>query len=137
MVVYSVQGRTAVNVEPATLKRLSEIDNIVGVKEASGNISQMASVVQTVPVPKAPAITSIDPEQVHQMAVDLAALVRTVDQLAASQDQMVHQIETLQTSNQEILTSNQEILEKIPAPPPPPDVAPSRKSTTRTPPASR
>jgi 4-hydroxy-tetrahydrodipicolinate synthase len=49
MVVYSVQGRTSVNVEPATLKRLAEIDNIVGVKEASGNIGQMASVVHQVP----------------------------------------------------------------------------------------
>jgi 4-hydroxy-tetrahydrodipicolinate synthase len=49
MVVYSVQGRTAVNVEPATLKRLAEIENIVGVKEASGNIGQMASVVHQVP----------------------------------------------------------------------------------------
>jgi len=49
IVVYSVQGRTGVNVEPATLKRLAEIDNIVGVKEASGNISQMARVVHEVP----------------------------------------------------------------------------------------
>lgn len=49
IIVYSVQGRTGVNVEPATLKRLAEIDNIVGVKEASGNISQMASVVHQVP----------------------------------------------------------------------------------------
>jgi 4-hydroxy-tetrahydrodipicolinate synthase len=49
MIVYSVQGRTGVNVEPATLKRLSEVDYIVGVKEASGNISQMASVVHQVP----------------------------------------------------------------------------------------
>ena len=49
IVVYSVQGRTAVNVEPATLKRLAEIENIVGVKEASGNIGQMASVVHQVP----------------------------------------------------------------------------------------
>jgi 4-hydroxy-tetrahydrodipicolinate synthase len=49
VVVYSVQGRTGVNVEPATLKRLAEIDNIVGVKEASGNIAQMASVIQQVP----------------------------------------------------------------------------------------
>jgi 4-hydroxy-tetrahydrodipicolinate synthase len=49
MVVYSVQGRTSVNVEPATLKRLAEIENIVGVKEASGNISQMARVVHEVP----------------------------------------------------------------------------------------
>jgi 4-hydroxy-tetrahydrodipicolinate synthase len=49
IVVYSVQGRTGVNVEPATLKRLAEIDNIVGVKEASGNIGQMASVLHQVP----------------------------------------------------------------------------------------
>jgi 4-hydroxy-tetrahydrodipicolinate synthase len=49
MIVYSVQGRTGVNVEPLTLKRLAEIDNIVGVKEASGNISQMASVIHHVP----------------------------------------------------------------------------------------
>jgi 4-hydroxy-tetrahydrodipicolinate synthase len=49
IVVYSVQGRTGVNVEPATLKRLAEIDNIVGVKEASGNIGQMAAVMQQVP----------------------------------------------------------------------------------------
>lgn len=44
IMVYSVQPRTAVNVEPATLLRLSEIPNIVGVKEASGNIGQMASI---------------------------------------------------------------------------------------------
>ncbi|MSV32552.1 MAG: 4-hydroxy-tetrahydrodipicolinate synthase [Bryobacterales bacterium] len=49
IVVYSVQGRTGVNVEPLTLKRLAGIDNIVGVKEASGNISQMASVLYHVP----------------------------------------------------------------------------------------
>ncbi|MDQ6759969.1 MAG: 4-hydroxy-tetrahydrodipicolinate synthase [Acidobacteriota bacterium] len=49
IIVYSVQGRTGVNVEPATLKRLAEIDYIVGVKEASGNISQMAAVLHQVP----------------------------------------------------------------------------------------
>jgi 4-hydroxy-tetrahydrodipicolinate synthase len=49
IVVYSVQGRTGVNVEPATLARLAQIDNIVGVKEASGNIGQMANVIHEVP----------------------------------------------------------------------------------------
>jgi 4-hydroxy-tetrahydrodipicolinate synthase len=49
IVVYSVQPRTAVNVEPATLVRLAEIPNIVGVKEASGSISQMASILARVP----------------------------------------------------------------------------------------
>jgi 4-hydroxy-tetrahydrodipicolinate synthase len=49
IVVYSVQGRTGVNVEPATLKRLAGIENIAGVKEASGNIAQMASILNLVP----------------------------------------------------------------------------------------
>ena len=49
IIVYSVQPRTAVNVEPATLVRLAEIDNIVGIKEASGSISQMASILARVP----------------------------------------------------------------------------------------
>jgi 4-hydroxy-tetrahydrodipicolinate synthase len=49
IVVYSVQSRTGVNVEPATLARLARIENIVGVKEASGNISQMAAVLHEVP----------------------------------------------------------------------------------------
>ncbi|MGI8961586.1 MAG: 4-hydroxy-tetrahydrodipicolinate synthase [Bryobacteraceae bacterium] len=48
VVIYSVQSRTAVNVEPATVARLSEIDNIVGIKEASGSISQMASILTRV-----------------------------------------------------------------------------------------
>jgi 4-hydroxy-tetrahydrodipicolinate synthase len=50
IVVYSVQGRTGVNVEPATLARLAKIENIVAVKEASGNISQMATVINEVPL---------------------------------------------------------------------------------------
>ncbi len=49
IVVYSVQSRTSVNVEPATIVRLAEIPNIVGLKEASGNISQMASILARVP----------------------------------------------------------------------------------------
>ena len=49
IVVYSVQSRTGVNVEPATLARLAQIENIVGVKEASGNIGQMATILNEVP----------------------------------------------------------------------------------------
>jgi 4-hydroxy-tetrahydrodipicolinate synthase len=49
IVVYNVPGRTGVNVDPATLARLAEIDTVVGVKEASGNISQIAAVFQVVP----------------------------------------------------------------------------------------
>jgi 4-hydroxy-tetrahydrodipicolinate synthase len=49
IIVYSVQGRTGVNVEPATLARLAHVENIIGVKEASGNIAQMASILNRVP----------------------------------------------------------------------------------------
>src|SRR5215472_13399861 len=49
IILYSVQGRTGVNVEPATVKRLAQIENIVGIKEASGNISQMAAILNAVP----------------------------------------------------------------------------------------
>jgi 4-hydroxy-tetrahydrodipicolinate synthase len=49
IVVYSVQSRTGVNVEPATLARLAELKNIVGVKEASGNITQMSRIVSMLP----------------------------------------------------------------------------------------
>jgi len=49
MVVYSVQGRTGVNVEPGTLALLAQIENIVGVKEASGNVGQMANVLYETP----------------------------------------------------------------------------------------
>jgi 4-hydroxy-tetrahydrodipicolinate synthase len=45
LVVYNIQGRTAVNIETDTLARLAQIPNIVGVKEASGNLDQMTSVV--------------------------------------------------------------------------------------------
>ena len=49
IIVYSIQGRTGINVEPATLARLAQIENIVGVKEASGNIAQMAAIVGLLP----------------------------------------------------------------------------------------
>ena len=49
IILYSVQGRTGVNIEPATVGRLSHIENIIGIKEASGNISQMSTILNAVP----------------------------------------------------------------------------------------
>jgi 4-hydroxy-tetrahydrodipicolinate synthase len=49
IVVYNVPGRTGCNVDPATLVRLAGISNIVGVKEASGNMTQMAEICRSVP----------------------------------------------------------------------------------------
>ena len=49
IVVYNVPGRTGVNVEVGTLVRLAELPNIVGVKEASGNVTQMCEICRAVP----------------------------------------------------------------------------------------
>jgi 4-hydroxy-tetrahydrodipicolinate synthase len=49
IVVYNVPGRTGVNIDASTLARLSTISNIVGVKEASGNMGQMCDIRQAVP----------------------------------------------------------------------------------------
>ncbi|MBQ7036157.1 MAG: 4-hydroxy-tetrahydrodipicolinate synthase [Clostridia bacterium] len=44
IILYNVPSRTGVNIQPETLLKLSELDNIVGVKEAGGNISQVAKI---------------------------------------------------------------------------------------------
>lgn len=49
MVVYNIQSRTSVNMSTSTLMRLAKIDNIVGVKEASGNLPQMLEVLHRRP----------------------------------------------------------------------------------------
>jgi 4-hydroxy-tetrahydrodipicolinate synthase len=49
VILYNVPGRTGANLEPATLARLAEIPNIVGVKEASGNMTQIAEAINSVP----------------------------------------------------------------------------------------
>jgi 4-hydroxy-tetrahydrodipicolinate synthase len=49
LVLYNVPGRSGANLEPATLARLSEIKNIIAVKEASGSITQIAEVCSLVP----------------------------------------------------------------------------------------
>ena len=49
VILYNVPGRTSANLEPATLARLSEVPNIAGVKEASGNIAQIAEMLNSMP----------------------------------------------------------------------------------------
>jgi len=49
VVLYNIAGRTGTNIETPTLRRLAEVPNILGVKEASGNISQIAEVCGTLP----------------------------------------------------------------------------------------
>jgi 4-hydroxy-tetrahydrodipicolinate synthase len=49
VIIYNVPGRTGCNVEPRTLARLAAIPNIVAVKEASGNMTQICEVCRVVP----------------------------------------------------------------------------------------
>ncbi|MDE0887313.1 MAG: 4-hydroxy-tetrahydrodipicolinate synthase [Myxococcota bacterium] len=49
LVVYNIPGRTASNISPETLARLAEIEPIVGVKEACGDIDQIAHVIAGCP----------------------------------------------------------------------------------------
>ena len=49
IIVYNVPGRAGVNIEPSTLARLATLPNIIGVKEASGNISQMVDICRLLP----------------------------------------------------------------------------------------
>jgi len=49
IIIYNIPGRTGVNMEPDTLLRLAEVPNIVGVKEASGNLDQMMLILRDRP----------------------------------------------------------------------------------------
>jgi hypothetical protein len=76
-------------------------------------------VAQTVPAavaPSVPVVPSVDPAEVHQIAIDLTALRQTVAQITASQDQMARAVDRLQAAYQEILV-------KIPEPSLPPPIA--------------
>ena len=47
IILYNVPGRTSSNIAPETVVRLSKIPNIVGIKEASGNLAQVSEIVRT------------------------------------------------------------------------------------------
>ena len=49
VVLYNVPSRTGCNIQPATLQRLASIPNIVGIKEASGNLLQMCEICRSIP----------------------------------------------------------------------------------------
>ena len=49
VLLYNIPGRTGANLEPATVLRLSELKNVIGVKESSGNITQITELLTTLP----------------------------------------------------------------------------------------
>jgi hypothetical protein len=115
------------------IKQLGWAQAPVGPETAAVQVP--AATPQTIPVAqtapeaseaKTPAIPAIDPEQVQQMTRSLTALQQSVEQLAATQDQMARQITSLQASDSEILS-------RVPAPPPLPPAAPARKPALLSP----
>ncbi|MDR2548636.1 MAG: 4-hydroxy-tetrahydrodipicolinate synthase [Desulfobulbus sp.] len=49
MILYNVPGRTVTNMLPATVARLAVLPNVIGIKEASGNLSQISEIIQLCP----------------------------------------------------------------------------------------
>lgn len=91
IILYNVPSRTGINIEPSTCLELSKIDNIVAIKEASGNISQVAKIAslckdnliiysgnddQTIPILSLgglgviSVLSNLYPKYVHQMVYD-------------------------------------------------------------------
>ena len=90
IIVYSIQGRTGINVEPATLARLAQIENIIGVKEASGNIAQMAAIIGLLPS-EFTVLCGDDPITIALMALGGRGVISVVsNQIPAEMSQLAH-----------------------------------------------
>jgi len=74
IIVYNVPGRTGCNVDVSTLVRLSQVPHITGVKEASGNVSQMCEVCRVVP-PEFSVLSGDDALALPLMAVGGRGLI--------------------------------------------------------------
>jgi 4-hydroxy-tetrahydrodipicolinate synthase len=93
VIVYNVPGRTGCNVEPATLARLAEIPNIVGVKEATGNMMQMTEICRVVP-PEFLVLSGDDYMTLPLMAIGGRGLISVVaNEVPAEMVQMVEAAE--------------------------------------------
>jgi 4-hydroxy-tetrahydrodipicolinate synthase len=90
IVLYNVPGRTGCNIEPATLVKLSAIPNIVGIKEASGNMTQMAEICAAVP-PDFIVLSGDDALALPLMAVGGRGVISVVSNLVPAE--MVQMIE--------------------------------------------
>ena len=93
VVVYNVPPRTACNVEPATLVRLAALPNIVGIKEASGNMTQMCEVCRAVP-PDFIVLSGDDAVTLPLMAVGGRGVISVVsNEIPSEMAQMVEAAE--------------------------------------------
>jgi 4-hydroxy-tetrahydrodipicolinate synthase len=90
IVVYNVPGRTGCNVDPSTLARLATIGNVIGVKEASGNMTQICEVCRAVP-PDFIVLSGDDAMTLPAMAVGARGIVSVASNEAP--EEMVRLVE--------------------------------------------
>jgi 4-hydroxy-tetrahydrodipicolinate synthase len=81
ILLYNVPGRTGVNLEPRTLLRLSEFPNILGVKEASGNMTQIDEILRTLPE-RFRVISGDDALTLPMQALGAAGVISVVSNVA-------------------------------------------------------
>jgi 4-hydroxy-tetrahydrodipicolinate synthase len=84
IVLYNVPGRTGCNIEPATMARLAKLPNIVGVKEASGNVMQMNEIIRVVP-PEFLVLSGDDALALPLMAIGGRGLISVASNEAPSE----------------------------------------------------
>lgn len=84
IVVYNVPGRTGVNIDVPTIVRLAAIDNIVGVKEASGNVVQMCEIYAAAPSGFI-LLSGDDPLTVAAMAVGGRGVISVASNVAPAE----------------------------------------------------
>jgi 4-hydroxy-tetrahydrodipicolinate synthase len=93
IIVYNVPGRTGCNVDPATLTRLSTIPHVVGVKEASGNMTQICEALGAVP-PEFLVLSGDDALTLPAMAVGARGVVSVAsNEVPAEMAQLVEAAE--------------------------------------------
>ena len=93
IVLYNIPGRTGVNIETPTVARLAQIPTIVGVKEASGSLSQMCDVLRSVP-PEFLVLSGDDALTLPLMAVGGRGVISVVsNEIPREMSQMVEAAE--------------------------------------------
>ncbi len=84
LLAYNIPGRTASNILPSTMARLAEIEQVVGVKEACGDIVQISEVVAACP-PEFSVLSGDDAMTLPLMAVGGHGLIATSSNVAPAQ----------------------------------------------------
>jgi 4-hydroxy-tetrahydrodipicolinate synthase len=90
ILLYNIPGRTGANLEPATIARLAEIPNIIGVKESCGSLPQITELISIVS-PDFKVFAGDDNIALAVMGVGGAGLISvTANEIPAEMSQMIH-----------------------------------------------